>query len=101
MCNVSGKKIPWYYRRAGGRRKYNRERQDRAKWRRDQIPELAIKFQWTQAQIARHFGVHRSTINRDFQYWRKVPSFTVTEQQVKAIKETSRIIRLAMEGNKA
>ena len=51
-------------RRAGGRRRYNAQRQMIALNRRLEMVEL-IQADLNNAEIARRFGVHRSTIGRD------------------------------------
>jgi hypothetical protein len=57
------------HRRAGGRRGYNRLRQIRATERRVHVAQRIVAaggiHHGLQAQIARDFGVDRSTINRD------------------------------------
>ena len=63
-------------RRAGGRRRYNAERQAEAIARRLKILEL-VGASWIlsprglQAQLARYFGVNRSTICRDMEALRE------------------------------
>jgi DNA invertase Pin-like site-specific DNA recombinase len=55
--------------RAGGRRRYNSLRQFHAALRRGQVAELLEAagglVPGVQSRIARHLGVHRSTISRD------------------------------------
>jgi hypothetical protein len=57
------------FKRAGGRRRYNRERQDAAAHRRSQVRCLLDLYgrdrRGTQARIARELRVSRSTICRD------------------------------------
>jgi hypothetical protein len=62
------------YRRAGGRRRYNAQRQQARDARREQIkvwiladerPCVAANRTGTVPRLARMFGVHRSTITRD------------------------------------
>ncbi len=55
-------------RRAGGRRRYNRLRQDIAVVRRAKVARLLRTFgveRGAQAQIARQLGVSEATISRD------------------------------------
>ncbi len=52
------------YRRAGGRRRHNRERQVRAELRRAMIGEQLLNGD-TRAEIAASFGVSTRTIDRD------------------------------------
>ena len=52
------------YRRAGGRRGYNRARQGRADARRRVVAGL-LRNGLSGAEIARRLGVHRCTISRD------------------------------------
>ena len=54
------------YRRAGGRRRYNRERQARAEARQGVVAVL-LKKGLASAEIARRLKVHRSTVCRDVQ----------------------------------
>ena len=54
--------------RAGGRRRYNALRRDRALYRRIQVTERVLSDGWTygtQARIAEELGVSHSTISRD------------------------------------
>ena len=58
-------------RRAGGRRRYNRERQDAAAIRRYLLVEMLDEhsLEWgAQTAMAEALGVHRSTICRDLQW---------------------------------
>lgn len=64
----------WAYdpeRAAGGRRRYNALRQDRAQLRRMKVTELLCELGWltrgTQARIAELLGVSPATISRDFE----------------------------------
>jgi len=89
--NGQKKNLPWWIARAGGRRRYNAERQAEAVWRRDQIPVLFIRYNLTQSQIARRLGVHRSTISRDFKKMRQEIGFwEYAERQVKWLREVRR-----------
>ena len=61
-----------YARRAGGRRRYNAQRQFIAEYRRTQLSRLlfckgAFLEHGIQARLARELGVSRSTICRDLQ----------------------------------
>ena len=56
------------FKRAGGRRRHNKERQDAAKERRQEIIELLLKepeFPGWQSWLAVELEVHRGTIGRD------------------------------------
>lgn len=58
-------------RRAGGRRRYNRERQEGAFLRRYQVAELLDRYgldRGAQSRMAEELGVHRSTISRDLDW---------------------------------
>lgn len=58
-------------RRAGGRRRYNRERQDAAAVRRYLLVQMLDErsLDWgAQTQMAEALGVHRSTICRDLRW---------------------------------
>lgn len=56
-------------KRAGGRRRYNRQRQVAAEQRRAQVRELLARYgrkgRGTQARIARELGVSEATVSRD------------------------------------
>jgi hypothetical protein len=58
-------------RRAGGRRRWNSVRRARAEQRRLKILEVALNWgvslvdPGVQGALARHLGVHRSTVSRD------------------------------------
>ncbi len=57
-------------RRAGGRRRYNKQRQIAAAWRRLLLLNHLQQYGYqrgTLAAFARSMGVHRSTITRDLQ----------------------------------
>lgn len=58
-------------RRAGGRRRFNRQRQEDAAARRylvaTMLPEAGLEY-GVQSEIAEALGVHRSTISRDIQW---------------------------------
>lgn len=57
-------------RRAGGRRRYNRDRQEAAFLRRYQVLDLLMQYgseRGAQSRVAEQLGVHRSTISRDVQ----------------------------------
>lgn len=56
-------------RRAGGRRRYNAERQAAARARLNKVAELYLAGVRNKAEIARRLGVHRSTVCRDFKRW--------------------------------
>ena len=54
--------------RAGGRRKYNALRRDRAEFRRIEVADRLVTYGWTygvQARIAEELGVSDATISRD------------------------------------
>jgi DNA-binding transcriptional regulator LsrR (DeoR family) len=54
---------------AGGRRRYNAERQVRRELRRGQVADMLLQLGWfrgVQTQIARELGVSRSVVSRDF-----------------------------------
>ena len=54
--------------RAGGRRKYNALRRDRAEFRRIEVADRLVTYGWTygvQARIAEELGVSDATITRD------------------------------------
>lgn len=53
------------YRRAGGRRRYNHQRQFKATYRRVKVAALMRDTDLNQSAIAKQLGVHRSTISRD------------------------------------
>lgn len=57
------------YRRAGGRRRYNLQRQKAARARRDEVRRLLELYgeqrRGTQARIARELGVSEATVSRD------------------------------------
>lgn len=58
-------------RRAGGRRRYNRQRQDAAAVRRYLVAQMLPETGWeygVQSEIAEALGVHRSTISRDIRW---------------------------------
>jgi hypothetical protein len=63
-------------KRAAGRRRYNAERQAEARKRYKQVKDVIWSpdgcKRGTQAELARAFGVHRSTICRDVAKWRKL-----------------------------
>lgn len=63
-------------KRAAGRRRYNAERQAEANERYKQVKAVIWspdgRKRGTQAELARAFGVHRSTICRDVAKWRKL-----------------------------
>ena len=56
-------------RRAGGRRRYNAERQRGAEKRRAEVARLLVKYgrhkRGTRARIARELGVSEATVSRD------------------------------------
>jgi DNA-binding NarL/FixJ family response regulator len=52
-------------RRAGGRRRYNAQRQFKALRRRSQLLDVLQRCGWSQVQAARLLGVSESTISRD------------------------------------
>jgi hypothetical protein len=61
-------------RRAGGRRRYNSLRRDRATVRRGQVAQLLRGHGWTrgsQAKIAHILGVSQATISRDAKHLRE------------------------------
>lgn len=60
------------HRRAGGRRRYNAERQRQAKQRLEKVLNLRADG-LTQAEIARRLGVHRSTVSRDLKPFKTWP----------------------------
>ena len=83
--------MPWWIARAGGRRRYNLERQNAAEFRRKTIPVLFIKHGLSQSQIARRLGVHRSTVSRDFKYFRRTdPFWEQAERRVRWLREVRR-----------
>lgn len=62
-------------KRASGRRRYNAKRQAEAKKRYKQVQSVIWspdgRKRGTQAELARAFGVHRSTICRDVAKWKR------------------------------
>ena len=59
------------HRRAGGRRRYNAERQAQAAARQARVLDLLEHYGMRRgvfARIARQLGVHRSTVLRDAKY---------------------------------
>jgi hypothetical protein len=73
MCALDGASSGWAndpYRGAGGRRRFNRERQMRALERRLEVARLIQAnglHRGAQARMARQLGVSESTIGRDVQ----------------------------------
>lgn len=58
-------------RRAGGRRRYNADRQADALLRRSRVAELLVEYgldRGAQSRMAEELGVHRSTISRDLDW---------------------------------
>lgn len=69
---ANGGSPDWVNRRAGGRRRYNAQRQLAALERRRRLARLLRRIGWrgwvawgVQGRIARRFGVSQSTISRD------------------------------------
>lgn len=77
------------FRRAQGRRRYNNERQEAARERRDEVARLldlyGPKRRGVRARIARELGVSRATVTRDVR---------VVEALRWALKHPARAIRM-------
>ena len=82
ICSISirNDESPEAYRRAGGRLRYNRERQRKAKARLGRVRTLLLQG-LTQAEIARRLHTHRSTICRDMRKLRGPLAQTILEEQ--------------------
>src|SRR5690349_13236417 len=95
------------YRRAGGRRRWNAQRRRVRDERRARIAELVLASErpcvatfrqgWA-TQLARRFGVHPTTIGRDFEAVRRtivLPSPCCWLHAQEAEKDRQRALRLA------
>jgi hypothetical protein len=80
------------YRRAGGRRAYNRMRATRAEYRRTQVVKLldikgGMSVRGTQAEFARRLGVSRAMICRDLARIRRKLLLLTAPDPMSAVRE--------------
>jgi hypothetical protein len=92
------------HRFIGGRRAYNRRRQDLAIWRRLRVVQMLAAVDVGQrgwkAEIARELGVHRTTIGRDLRW---ITSYVVSpsrvDHEVDAIEHDCRFLLMMEDGD--